>query len=396
MLANPWFQRAWVYQEIVLSPKASFVVGSIAVSSMGLYWIVKTACNILPFCISDLEKEGISPHISAAEQATHILPIMLRAWADWNPLSYRPSEDSISFDAILSTLVPDTLTTEPVDRIYAFLGLNRRSQIVLEPNYRATLPEVLLDTAVAIIQGTQSLDILHFVSRMGSCRFGLPSWVPDFTRPEQCTPISSYRFSEERTHTFVPQFATARAGLIAKGKQLDQVFMISNSSTAELCDDWLKGELDFVINAWSCLKKQYPAPTLHGYIIVMCAHAYGEYGREYGTRGRQEPLASLVVDWISGAFKRFSCSEDPIYNLSRVAYKRHMIVTTLGRLGLVTKGTRPGDEICLLKGCLAPVVLRQRQDGDYFVIETCFLEKAMFLDAPVDWDEEQGKDFVLV
>ena len=178
MLAYPWFQRAWVFQEIILSPKATFIVGSIAVSSVGLYLIACKAQNMLPFCFLDLGQRDIPPQSRAAEEVVSILLVMLRAWADCNPLA-----DGISFvdwnslglemhfDTTLSTLVCRTLATVPLDRIYAFLGLNWRLQILLEPNYDITLREVLVDTvsslsgfsSIAIFSSTFAFTALAFV-----------------------------------------------------------------------------------------------------------------------------------------------------------------------------------------------------------------------------------------
>jgi hypothetical protein len=164
-------------------------------------------------------------------------------------------------------------------------------------------------------------------------------------------------------------------------------------------EDRFKAELDFALKAWSLSNQQYPAPTLHSIIMTMCAHAYGENGREYSHHGHQEPLASLdslVDDWISGAFRKMASSHNPISKLSWVAHKRHLVVTTDGRLALVTNRTLPKDDLYLLKGCLAPVVLRQQQVGTSSVVETCFLEEAMFYDEPVNWKEERGRELVLV
>jgi hypothetical protein len=164
-------------------------------------------------------------------------------------------------------------------------------------------------------------------------------------------------------------------------------------------EDQVKAELDFALKAWSLSNQQYPAPTLHSVVMTMCAHAYGENGREYSHHGHQEPLASLdslVDDWISGAFRNMASLHNPISKLSWVAHKRHLVVTTDGRLALVTNRTLPKDNFYLLKGCLAPVVLRTRQVGTYSVVETCFLEEAMFHDEPVNWKEERGRELVLV
>jgi hypothetical protein len=93
------------------------------------------------------------------------VPFMVRAWADWGPLSHRSIYASIPFHALLSSVAPEALTSDPRDRIYAFLGLNRDPRILLEPNYAVGLTQTLIETTIAIIRGTNSLDILNFVRR---------------------------------------------------------------------------------------------------------------------------------------------------------------------------------------------------------------------------------------
>ena len=104
---------------------------------------------------------------------------MLRAWADCNPLAdgisfvdWNSLGSEMHFDTTLSTLVCRTLATVPLDRIYAFLGLNWRLQIPLEPNYDITLREVLVDTvsslsgfsSIAIFSSTFAFTALAFVN----------------------------------------------------------------------------------------------------------------------------------------------------------------------------------------------------------------------------------------
>jgi hypothetical protein len=216
LLDNPWFTRAWIYQEIVLSPKATFVVGRLAVSSIELYWIAKVVSQRHPSLI---------PGMVA-------LPIMIRAWADWVPWTCRSIHRSTQFDTLLSTLGSKALTTDPRDRIYAFVGLNRNPKILIEPDYAVELNEVLIDTAIAMIRGTNSLDILNFVSRDsrwdGSHR-SLPSWVPDFTMAEACTP-SGRRWVGKEGDPEIAGFSLDRRSLKTQGEVVHQVRVVKLSS----------------------------------------------------------------------------------------------------------------------------------------------------------------------
>ena len=115
--------------------------------------------------------------------------------------------------------------------------------------------------------------------------------------------MSKFRFFENRLYSFVPRITSDQKCLIVEGKYLDQVFMISEAFPQIQREDWYKAGLDFASRAWSLSNQQYPAPTLHSVVMALCAHAYGENGKGNSYHGRQKSLASLVDDWIFGAFK---------------------------------------------------------------------------------------------
>lgn len=81
------------------------------------------------------------------------------------------------------------LSSDPRDRIYAFLGLADKAYAIV-PDYTAanTVVHELVNTAQKIIAHEQSLDILYSAS-LGRQSLGsfLPTWVPDWTStPRQC------------------------------------------------------------------------------------------------------------------------------------------------------------------------------------------------------------------
>src|SRR4051794_8551217 len=74
--------------------------------------------------------------------------------------------------------------TNPVDRIYALLGLPAldRNMPLPKPDYRKSAGEVYCETVRAIIQHTADLTVLCLPKENfdGVLKYDLPSWVPDW------------------------------------------------------------------------------------------------------------------------------------------------------------------------------------------------------------------------
>lgn len=80
-------------------------------------------------------------------------------------------------------------STDPRDKVYAFLGLAssrmapfRTNPTVLTPDYNMSVQEVYLETAKAILATCRNLSLLSHVEDASIRRTtGLPSWVPDYS-----------------------------------------------------------------------------------------------------------------------------------------------------------------------------------------------------------------------
>lgn len=113
------------------------------------------------------------------------------------------------------------MASDPRDRVYAFLGLDRDRRINIQPDYQLGLNHCLQNTATDTIPGTNLLKILSYVSRASRgdlTRKFLPSWVPDFTMPPRtcCHDLSSIMDLKSSDGFFVPP-AFSRKHSLLKG-----------------------------------------------------------------------------------------------------------------------------------------------------------------------------------
>lgn len=181
ILQSPWFERAWVFQEVVLPPEAEFIIAS----TMTLPY---EACTIT---LLELYAEIFNRNwdIDGASAVINNILIMFRRRCE------RESSDgylNASIEQTLSLLAPRAKTSEELDQLYAFFGLNLNPYISLTPSYSSTMEVAMIDTATSIIEGTNSLDIFEVIPRAvkrSKHHAGLPTWTPDFRQDPLVAPF---------------------------------------------------------------------------------------------------------------------------------------------------------------------------------------------------------------
>lgn len=176
-----WFQRAWVFQEIVLPPSAVFILASIS----------SLPAEALTMSLSDLH--AMINHESVDTDVDNTVVDTIR-------LMYRRCNEqrgnhkyaSSPIEQTLSLLAPRAKISEELDRLYAFFGLNFDPGISLSPSYALSLSEAMIDTTTSIIEGSRSLDIFEVIPRAVealSRNADIPSWTPDFRKEHLVTPF---------------------------------------------------------------------------------------------------------------------------------------------------------------------------------------------------------------
>ena len=202
VLQSEWFQRAWVFQEIVLPPSAMFIQATISTPHQ-----VRTFS--LPELHAKVNREPTGP--DAADPVIETISDMYRRSSEQrrkNNDAHWPIEET------LSRLAPRAKTAEELDRLYAFFGLNFNNNINLKPSYDSSLEEAMIDTAIAIIEGSCSLDLFEVIPRAveKSKHKEIPSWTPDFREERLVIPFkrSNIDFCRHASysHDLCPKFIT--------------------------------------------------------------------------------------------------------------------------------------------------------------------------------------------
>lgn len=196
---SPWWKRAWVYQEFIVSSEAYFMFGSASFCwnslEAFLYAFFERKFQGM-YMLGDfqLRKEerrlgsdnpefrrlcGISDRWKELEQSTAMKAVefMITRKRFWS----RTSTGSEDLKKLLRSS-RHCVSSDPRDMVFAFLGLaDPHYAILIDYSTENGIVDVLIETTKRIILFEDSLDVLAHTALCRGLNNSLPSWVPDWT-----------------------------------------------------------------------------------------------------------------------------------------------------------------------------------------------------------------------
>jgi hypothetical protein len=282
--------------------------------------------------------------------------------------------------------------SDPRDLIYGLLGIvDEKESRNIEIDYSKPVARVYIDFTKRMILDSERLDILAEVNNVDPNMDGLPSWVPDLSKPigghTVLQPVHSAYWDASKPTTAHYSFPGEDNVLVMEGLNIGCIRQIRTSSysssdvdlerTFEIFFDWLdmidstSGDLDQNMVAFAD-------------VLTM-----GRYRRSDGKR-------SKTLDVVIAAFARFSAQIAPnssvhprladydrpplkiseeeheswgerrIVKASKWMWNRCCFLIDSGTFGLAPGFAAEGDILCIPLGCLSPLVLRPC--GNYYTV----------------------------
>jgi heterokaryon incompatibility protein (HET) len=222
IMNREWFQRAWVVQELAVATKATMLCGNTRVSyddmSKTIEFLMKSNTLLVQArflelnrfdCMLDARKAFIS------DKDTPPLALLLR----------QRSKSS----------------SEKIDKLFAFHGLFKPGSVgalATMPDYNLTCLEAYKRFASEILTSSRNLDILSVPRATETSEIGdLPSWVPDWSCSDLCTPLIQTQMSSEASiypdhfasgHSlYDPVILESGSKLVLRGHIVDAIYVIS-------------------------------------------------------------------------------------------------------------------------------------------------------------------------
>ncbi|KAG5772700.1 hypothetical protein H9Q72_001200 [Fusarium xylarioides] len=187
VLSSPWWGRAWVFQEFMVSCRATFLYGQHSMEHEVMLTLMPDLClstlDILfepektrGTCVRKKMKRAKITRDRVSRSISKVLSVFL-AKNEW----YQ------NYDLKrLLVYTQNSQSSDERDRIYSMVGLANPGYAII-PDYSSEngFKRLLVETTRRIITFEDSLEVLSYLGRgdppSNSCRKLLPSWVVDWT-----------------------------------------------------------------------------------------------------------------------------------------------------------------------------------------------------------------------
>lgn len=424
-LANKWFGRVWVVQEVAVNSRVTFLYENCAVDWNILSRVMHMFQDPELAALLSLEaRENNNKFHVMARIRSDIYTIIL---ADEDVKANRERDIPYSVQLPLAFLLSkcDSFeATDGRDKVYALLGLaTDESSRVLAPSYETkSTRDVFVDTARYILNSDIPFIILSFAGLNDSNPHDLPSWVPDWTSHRHysaldlplhhCYQALAYNASGSSQSQIIVSQESDR--LILKGACIDTISVISS-----ICNfDPAPGDEPITYadtyNTGSDPRQIRAMCRWHDEALTIAQTSNHSHHRSKYT----ELLWRTLVGDQSSSFRPASANsgddyqiwlagirsldayfqtrgrgvmpnvDDPVVDAASARWGgamgycvsgRRVAGTKGGYLGCVPPGAKVGDIVALIFGASTPVVLRIKEgmEGVYSLVGECYVDGIM-------------------
>jgi hypothetical protein len=409
---NPWFERAWVVQEVTMASEIYVLYGGKYINWEVLMYVIlalgKGECAVLKSAVTRVDKDHMIPFLPGLSNG-----ILLQEFR-----TLFLSSEPMKLHLILRACLPFH-ATEPRDKIFAIQGI---TEAVLHPllpiNYNKKVSEVLLSTARYFLQTPESLHVLQLAG-IGWKRKNedIPSWVVDWTmaRPPHFLSFSNLGNSESAYKAAVQDARQVRQGrseksIVLEGIHWDDIDELGDSRDIDIHDnspvdvrDSKRMWLSWFRRAEDLSHRKAPDPYHTGQPLseAFWRTMIGDNGegrpanpdyylnfldfRENVLRTNSsegEVLTKSEEDFLRERKKGqrpFDSSFVGIWAFARAAgcacNDRRFAVTRKGYLAIVPPLTKLGDIVCLVMGAEVPFIMRKlplHQSNEDYRDQQCY------------------------
>lgn len=425
LLRRPWFERAWVVQEVVLASRVVLMCGTRDEVGWEEFFEGLVACErVLDRGASG--GGGGAARSGLAKLLPHAVPASALGLARHRMGSKQQGNPEAGLLELLE-LFAHTQATREVDKLFAMLGLAAdTASEVFNPDYDSPLEEVVRRYAAAFVANGQTMELLY---RAGVTKmYPFCSWIPRWTSGEFPRTISTWAAiggEFQAGQRVPPAAAVLKTGCLrVRGFASDTIQHVSQIPMAggwALCGSALAAfaeQLKYYADRYPTgetpedLLVRLPignASLPHLETITDRLRSYRDVARAIGTsEGAEEGtvtaspaawpanLHSIVLGFVGGAGNARDGTNVPQYRTVDGATRSAMsdywrtatafaarlggaaFCGTKGRhVGLVPALALPGDRICLLHGGKVPFVLRPLHGGVYRLIGEAYIHGIM-------------------
>lgn len=359
LLNRPWFSRLWIWQEVHLAKNEVQVLcgyDDIAWRSFGnaIYYLHINSKPAIP------------------QDPRGSWECMERAFL---LISFRPMWGLI--DALCETRRSEC--SDKKDKIYAVLNLvGKHMRENLEPDYSKSTSKAYQDVVLDYLRIYKSLNLLRFCELREPIA-DKPTWVPDWSSPTAFDLLPDYHVSwgSEAHGEYVGNGVLRVTGIwAAKIDHTENLLLPEYPSVQEVAET-VKNIATSIIKS-----DEYVGggTMVHAVCRTLCCDMSSERWLPANTTYPDCSLCRrFLLDLVKvkgGHIDNPGLSTESELYLSYVSWAmrgRSFLVTKDGYIGLAPQAVEPGDQICIVLGCDAPLILRPDEIGRRSVVGECYI-----------------------
>ena len=418
-----WWRRVWVIQEYGLSVDGVFIYGEEEISRDEVFKVLSSLNTLGPALRVHKTFRQHEDTLNRAYSLIQIYPGRRRSGQRKDFLDVlkctRMNSATIRHDYVYALLTHPSVRDS---HIYA---------VIVEPDYSKSLSQVYTETAISIMNETRNLQLLasvvHESEDVDPFKTGFPSWAPQWHIRKRCTSLGTLpTIPMDNSNLFsngiaLPKYEIEGKVLKVIGYAVDQVEDLIGYFPRELFEGYDSSGLSVervvstavreifqrIQNYRSPYEGRIPSDLVHGSTVAL-AHTL--------TAGMRNWVGSTVTDQLSAISteeedRSHICDFAALmtYGVPRTSDKhsdnfvirkeirelkmlsrrgdrpqflldmrtalidRACFVTSIGLLGVGPRFMKKGDLCCILRGFVAPVILRRLDDSQYIFVGECYV-----------------------
>jgi len=369
---RPWFERLWIRQEVILGGECT----TLLCGGSSITW---PTFHKAAFVLADKRVDDAHPHKVEWMLRTHLVG---QIW-----LHGKTPLRSLMRD------LRQTSCSDPRDRVYGALGILPfdSSGIIrdIKPDYTKSVVQVYRDLVIADMTVNGRADLLAECYSLDDPTW-IPSWVPNWSVMRE-VPIRISEACADGQSAVAARLCQDQKTLKIKGKLLATV---SDAWEPLLTQNNLRHDLTMTrLTTMAAVKDCAQRITLSARypsggdnLEALCISLSGGLVTDNYVAQLQKHWYQSIAQYK--AFINFALSfENTPSNTNRLVdpdiigcvahatatLRDSMIATVEGYLGFCPVSARPGDRICILLGCMKPMILRPTPDNNfcYTVVGPC-------------------------
>ena len=358
-LDRSWFKRLWIWQEVRLADDGALMICG---GDCTLWHTFRTAIVCL------YKKQS---YFLQLEQLVNLC-------------YYRQSPSRLR-DLLHHTRYAQC--SDERDRVYAILNLTYDFS-GFEPDYSKTATDVFKSVVLAYTS-RKDLTVLSQCEMRGNRETNVPSWVPDWTTPKECSMMFHARACSD---TMAQARCDKENVLVVSGRLIDTVDIIEKIQP--MASGHITEQMRKLVRNIVKVKAENDTCAARDSMIdsvcrTLCCNRFAERYLPLAldlpnTQESNKYIGDLIDDRALVEYDKY------IYQVHKNVKGRALFQTRNGHIGMGLQSIRAGDQAGIILGCDSLLILRLNDAQTYKVVGECYIDGFMESEAllgalPANW-----------